>query len=220
MKTLIAVPCMDMMPVGFVQSLLHLKKGPDVGVAFEPNSLVYDSRNKIALAAIEQGFDRVMWIDSDMMFTPDTMHLLADDLDGRSTMGDESITDFDGCEMVTALYFKRRPPSIPVIYSKLEPPQRDESGKMVGRISDYLDYPKNRLFQVRGCGFGCCMTTTKLLKEVWDRFGPAFAPYSWAGEDISFCYRVNQLGYAIWCDSRVSCGHIGTFVYTENSYRR
>ena len=27
MKTLIAVPCMDMLPVGFVQSLLYMHKG-------------------------------------------------------------------------------------------------------------------------------------------------------------------------------------------------
>lgn len=49
MRTLIAVPCMDTLPVGFVQSLLHLVKGPNTDVAFHANSLAYDSRNMIRL---------------------------------------------------------------------------------------------------------------------------------------------------------------------------
>ena len=206
MKTLIAIPCTDMMHVGFVQSLLHLEKGDSTSVLFNANSLIYDSRNLIALTAIEKKFDRVLWLDSDMMFTPATMKMLAEDLDANPE-----------CDMVTGLYFKRRAPHLPVIYQVLEEPRRDDEGHMIGRIRDYVDYPKDKLFPVRGCGFGCCMTTTKLLKDVWDNFGPAFVPYVWAGEDISFCHRVNQLGYQIMCDSRVTCGHIGTYVYTEEN---
>ena len=58
MKTLIAIPCMDTMPTGFVQSLLYLEKGADVSVCFKANSLVYDSRNLLSLSAIEEKFDR------------------------------------------------------------------------------------------------------------------------------------------------------------------
>ena len=53
MKTLIAIPCMNMVPVGFVQSILYLKKGEDVSVLMKPDSLIYDSRNLISLTAIE-----------------------------------------------------------------------------------------------------------------------------------------------------------------------
>ena len=215
MKTLIAIPCMDMVPVGFVQSLLHLYKGTDTDVAMQVNSLVYDSRNLICLTAIEKGYDRVMWFDSDMMFTPSTMQMLHADMDGK---------DFDGncigpgMDMVTGLYFRRKPRYNPVIFRELDEPVQDASGKLVGRVKEYdLSYPQNTLFTVAGCGMGCCMTSVKLIKDVWDKFGPAFSPYPWAGEDLSFCHRVNKLGYRIWCDSRVSCGHIGSFVYTEEN---
>lgn len=218
MKTLIAIPCMDTIPVGFAQSLLHLEKGENVSVYFRPNSLVYDSRNIISLYAIENNFDMVMWFDSDMMFTPATMKMLQADMDGKSRVGDTSLNDFEGCDMVTGLYFKRHGSALPVIYNELEEPVKDSDGKLRKRITEYVGYPKNTLFPVRGCGFGCVLTSTKLLKHVWDEFGPAFAPYFWAGEDISFCHRVNQLGYTIWCDSRVTCGHIGQFVYTEDFY--
>ena len=213
MKTLIAIPCMDTLPVGFAQSLLYLHKGTDTDVAMQVNSLVYDSRNMICLTAIEKGYDRVMWFDSDMMFTPATMmmlHAVLDDDEGAVRK-----------HMATGLYFKRKPPHTPVIFQTLDEPVQDASGKLVGRVKEYdLNYPRDTVFTVAGCGMGCCMTSVKLLKDVWDKFGPAFSPYPWAGEDISFCHRVNQLGYQIWCDSRVSCGHIGTFVYTEENCTR
>ena len=206
MKTLIAIPCMDTIPVGFAQSLIYLEKGHDVSVNFQANSLVYDSRNLISLTAIEHGFDRVMWFDSDMMFTKDTMKMLMADMDRLDA------------DMVTGVYFKRRPPYSPVIFDQLDEPGTDGKGSPVARVHNYLDYPKDTIFPVRGCGFGCVMTSVKLLKQVWDKFGPAFAPYPWAGEDISFCHRVNKLGVQIWCDSNIMCGHIGQYVYTEGTY--
>ena len=204
MKTLIAIPCMDTLPVDFVKSLLYMNKGDNPTVYFKPNSLVYDSRNLLSLYAIENGFDNVLWLDSDMMFPPNILTRL----------------EAYGMDMVTGLYVKRHEPVHPVLYDELEEPQRDDTGRLVGNIHPYLNYPKNSFFPVKGCGFGCVLTSTKLLKEVWDKFGPAFNPFPWAGEDISFCHRVNLLGHTIYCDSSVSCGHIGSFIYTENLLKR
>ena len=208
MKTLIAVPCMDTMPVGFVQSLIYLNKGENVSVLFKPNSLVYDSRNLISLTAIDNQFDRVMWFDSDMMFQPDTLQRLHNDMDNLE------------CEMVTGLYVKRYTPVEPVLYETIEEPTRQPDGKLLKNITTYTDFPRKAVLPVAGCGFGCVLTSVKLLKEVWNTFGPAFNPYPWAGEDISFCHRVNLLGHQIWCDSNVSCGHIGNYVYTEDLLKR
>ena len=203
MKTLIAIPCMDTVPYQFTQSMLYLKKGDNISVLMKPNSLVYDSRNLISLTAIENDFDRVMWFDSDMVFGPDTLQRLHQSMDRIS------------CEMITGVYVKRHDgPPVPVLYSVLEEPARTPDGYLAKQITPYMDYPDNEIFPVAGCGFGCCLTSVKLLKAVWDKFGPAFNPYSWGGEDISFCYRVNQLGYQIYCDSGVTCGHIGTKIYT------
>ena len=208
MKTLIAIPCMDTVPVGFAQSLVYLQKGENVSVLFKPNSLVYDSRNLISLTAIENGFDRVMWLDSDMMFQPDTLQILHNDMDNLE------------CDMVTGLYFKRYTPVEPVLYETIKEPIRNDDGKLIKNITPYTNYPRNRIFPVDGCGFGVVLTSVRLLQHVWDTYGPAFTPYPWAGEDISFCHRVNQLGYQIWCDSNVSCGHIGNYVFTEKDMRR
>lgn len=212
MKTLIAVPCMDTMPTGFVTSLLdlvlHMGKVGEVSVQFKANSLVYDSRNLLSLIAIEQGFDRVLWIDSDMAFSRGAFELLMRDMDDS------------GAEMVTGVYCKRRPPYTPVIFDELDPPGTDADGKPIPHVHNYIEYPSDTIFPVKGCGFGFVLTSTKLIKQVWDKFGPAFSPLPWAGEDMSFCYRVNQLRHQILCDSRVLCGHIGQFVFMEDIIKK
>ena len=160
--------------------------------------------------AIQEQFDYVLWLDSDMVFPTNTLHILRQDLEDHPDIG-----------MVTGLYVKRMAPITPVLYSRLEPPAKNADGRMEKRIDDFIDYPRNTLFLAAGCGFGCVLTRVSLLKEVWDHYGPAFTPYPWAGEDISFCHRVNLLGQnRIWCDSKVSCGHVGLTVYTENNLKR
>lgn len=204
MKTLIAIPCMDTLPVGFVNSLLYMHKGDNPTVYLKPNSLVYDSRNLLSLYAIENQFDNVLWLDSDMIFPLNTLTKL----------------EAYNMDMVTGLYVKRHEPVEPVLYEKIEEPTRGKDGKLIANIESYNNYPRDAFFPVAGCGFGCVLTSTKLLKAVWDTYGPAFNPYPWASEDISFCHRVNELGYQIYCDSSVSCGHIGQFVYTEQLLKR
>ena len=204
MKTLIAIPCMDTMHHAFVRSLLNLDKPAGTSVCIKPNSLVYDSRNLLAITAFENDFDYVMWIDSDMTFGQDTLnHLL------------EDIQNTPEAEMVTTLCVQRTMPTRPVIYDRIGEPDLDENGQLIKSTNIYFPYPKDQIFPVEGCGFGCCITSVNLLRKVWDKFGPAFAPYNWAGEDVSFCYRVQKLGYKIFCDSRIKCGHIGTYIYTD-----
>lgn len=204
MKTLIAIPCMDTLPVGFVQSLIYMHKGDNPTVYLKPNSLVYDSRNLLSLYAVENNYDNVLWLDSDMIFPQDILQRL----------------ESHNMPMVTGLYVGRHDPIKPVIYKELTEPVRNADGKLTKNIVPYHDYPSDSFFHVAGCGFGCVLTSVKLLKDVWDHFGPAFTPYTWAGEDLSFCHRVNQLGYSIYCDSTISCGHIGTAIYTEDMLNR
>ncbi len=211
-KTLIAVPCMDMMHTEFTKSLIYMHKGENVDVCFNQGSLIYDSRNLLSLTAIQNGFDYVLWLDSDMVVPKDALIKLRNVL-----------KQCDYIDMVTGLYFKRKVPTVPVILRKLQTPEIGADGVPVKRMEEYTDYPAQQLFPVAGCGFGCVMTRVSLLKKVWDKYGPAFAPYPWAGEDYSFCYRVNQLsehGSSIWCDSSVKCGHIGQMIYNEDMFVR
>ena len=199
MKYLIAIPCMDMMHTQFVRSLLTMRVCGQCEISLAVGSLVYDARNQLCGKAMNEGFDRVLWLDSDMTFGSDLMERLAARLD-------------EGRDMVTGLYVKRKAPIEPVIY---------ERGSMTQMVPDsYLDYPRNDVFEVAACGFGAVMMTVELIKAICDRYGFPFSPIIGAGEDLSFCYRATDLGRKIWCDSSIKLGHVGYCEYNEGTFLR
>ena len=73
MKTMILIPCMDMVHSVFMHSLLLLDKPPDVMYAINKGTLIYDSRNQLLDAAKANQVDRVLWLDSDMDIPMDAM---------------------------------------------------------------------------------------------------------------------------------------------------
>ena len=204
MKTLIAVPCMDMLHTRFAQSLINMRRVGDVQYGFITSSLVFDARNDFAERAIKEGFDRVLWLDSDMEFEPDLMERLAADMD-------------TGLDMVTGLYFKREGPVRPVIFKDCFIAQQNP-GELIPVANAYDDYPVDSLFPIAACGFGCVMTSVELLRKVWERLGRPFAPVGGFGEDLTFCLRVESVGGEIWCDSRVKAGHVAQRVVTEDVF--
>ena len=202
MKTLIAGPCFDMVHSDFFESFVNLQKPPDTSWTMVKNTLVHDARNIIAGNAINAGFDRIMWFDSDMKFAPDTLLRLSADMD-------ENNLDY-----VSGLYFTRRPPNIkPIAYSALWWGVKEDNTLDSG-AENFFDYPEG-LAEIAASGFGCCLTSVDLLKRVGDRFGSPFAPMEGMGEDLSFCWRVAQIGGKMYLDGRVKCGHVGTYEYTE-----
>jgi len=206
MKTLIAIPCMDTVQTQFTRCLVDLTRTapPDTSVCFKQSSLIYDSRNLLALTAIENNYDRVLWLDSDMIFPTDVLTRLHSDMD-------------KGYDMVSGLYVKRGGNIIPVLWKQIDPPEK-HNNDIRKCIIDYLDYPQNTLFDIAGSGFGCVMTSVKLLKDIFDKYGPAFSPFVWAGEDISFCYRAGLIGARIACDTTFKLGHIGNVTFTEDIF--
>ena len=204
MKTVIAIPCMDTVPVAFMQSLLYLDKPDDTHVSVATGSLIYDSRNMLLERALNNGADRILWLDSDMTFQPDVLARLNADID-------------EGCEIVTGLYTKRVKPFTPVIYKDCY--VKDEDGYKLPTATCYTDYPRDSLFEVAACGFGCVlMTGAAAIKIIQKLGGKLFMPVAGFGEDMSFCMRAAHVGVKIWCDSRIKLGHVGYKEFTVNDY--
>lgn len=201
MKTLIAVPCMDQVAAPFAQNLAAMEKRGEVFVSFLIGSLIYESRNTLAKQAIATKADYIMWLDSDMTFAPDTMTRLQQHME-------------EGKDIVTGLYFRRRPPFTPVLFKTLERIDEDSA-----KHENYDDYPDNSLFEIGGCGFGCVMTRTSVLEDVFLNYHKCFDPVCSIGEDLAFCLRARELGYKIYCDSTIKCGHVGQLVVDESVYR-
>lgn len=205
-KTLVAVPCFDMVHTVFMESVINLIKPENSFFTVVKNTLVHDARNIIAGNAINSGFERVMWFDSDLSFKPDTMQRLIADMDEG------------GLDFVSGLYFTRRPPNIkPIVYSKLWWAVRPDGTLDTGAENLY-DYTEG-LQECAATGFGCVLTSVDLLKRVGDRFGSPFAPLEGMGEDLSFCWRAGQIGAKLYLDARVKCGHIGAVEIDEAFYR-
>ena len=204
MKTLIAVPCFDMIHTGFVKSFIDLEKPDGTAYAIITNTLIYEARNMIAQKSIEEGFDRVLWLDSDMIIPQDALIMLNADMD-------------TGKDFVSGLYFMRKPPVNPVVCDNIFRRVK-EDGEVESAASSYINYPKDTVFEIAGAGFGCVMTSADLLKRLVERYGAPFTPMMGMGEDLSFCLRATCIGAKMYCDSRIKCGHIGQTVFDEETF--
>ena len=116
MKLLIAIPSYESMRVEFVQSLMGLMHRLDMdGIPYEVNiqtgTLVYCVRDGLARYAVNHRFDQVLWIDSDMVFSPG----IYDDL----ATGGHDIT--------CGLFISRHSPFMSCLFSSLIPPERINS---------------------------------------------------------------------------------------------
>ena len=104
---------------------------------------VADARNFIACAAVQQGFEWLFFIDSDVMIPPGTFIKLND------LMIKKEYPVWSG------LYFTKSVPSEPLIYR----------GRGTGY---YADWKMGDLVEVDGVPMGCTLISVKLLKVLYD----------------------------------------------------
>lgn len=203
MKTLIAVPCMDQVAAPFAQSLAVLNKVGECAIAFQISSLIYTARNDLVKQCISGDFDALLFLDSDMIFPADTLERMVQHVES-------------GKEIITGVYFRRRNPFSPVLYSKLG--YNEETNESTWE--DMLDLPDTQTpYEVAGCGMGCCMVTKGVLLDLLLNYQTWFSPFANFGEDLAFCLRAAEQGHKIWVDPAISCGHVGQLVINEQIWR-
>ena len=197
MKILVAIPAMDSVPTQFRQALSMLQSDPedDVSISFVVGSLVYSARNNLAKTAVDLGADWVFWLDSDMVFPPDTL------LRMLKTCKEKDI------DFLTGVYFRRVAPFTPVLFKEMS----DDGHE----AEEFKEIPKDELFEVRACGFGCVLMKTNVIVDVFSTHMNMFTPIEGSGEDISFCIRARQCGYKVIADPTIPLGHVGHAVITR-----
>lgn len=196
MKVFIAVPSMDNVPALFCQSLALLQRAGDTMIGFEVGSLVYNARNNLARQAIKAEADWVLWLDSDMVFSPDFLQRML------------KVCTENDIDFLTALCFRRKPPYTPTLFDRLEKVDKGAS------YTALMSVPDGR-FKVGGCGFAGVLLSTDVLLSVASKFGRMFDPIYGFGEDLAFCWRARQCGYDIWCDADIEMGHVGQTIVTR-----
>lgn len=193
MKILLGMPCMQTIPYKTVASLLSTVERGVVEPMFVSGSLIYDSRDAIAQHAVENDYDYVLYVDSDMVFTSEDVKKLVSN-------------DADIC---SGLYVTRHGENRNVCYKKIITrrrfPYRQPSLIHDTAITGYGP--------VEAVGFGFCLIKTSVLKSMFKRYKSIFEPKWGVGEDIAFCIRAKKCGYKIFIDRDVKLGHIGEKVY-------
>ena len=191
---LIGIPCMDQNSTFFTASLASLDyDGERMMIS---NSLVYDARNKLADVAIENNFDYLLFIDSDMVFPKDGYkRLLSHNKD-----------------IVGGLYFGRRGEHSPVAYKEVvtRTTFRNPSCTPIDNISG--------LQEVQGIGLGFCLIKVEVLKKIRKRYKSIFEPIKGLGEDLAFEYKARKLGYKIYCDCDIDLGHVAQTIVRREDY--
>ena len=198
MKLLIAIPTLDYIHVEFMLRLLNLQKmlnerGVDYEIKIQSGTLVYLAREELTSYAIGEGFSHVLWLDSDMVFEEDIIDDLYD----------------TGKDFVCGIFHARRPGHQSCIFKNLTPPDRYH----------WDEYPTDT-FKIKGCGMAATMVSTEIMKAVRTQFGSCFNPDFRLGEDLTFCKRVDMMGFEMWCEPTVRVGHIGHLtIYPEDEGR-
>lgn len=200
MKVLIAIPALDFFPVETVRSLTALtghlqREGVNFELSIEAGTLVYMARDRLACKAINEGFTHVLWLDSDMVFS------------------ETILEDLMFCKkpFVTGIAHSRRKPFGSCLFKSID----------LTNLVRYAgnDYPREP-FRVAGCGFAGVLIETELLKQVQSSYQTCFTPIQNYGEDLSFCRRVQELGYQIFADPVVRLGHVGHITVYPEDYER
>lgn len=193
MKVLLGMPCVREIPMKTVISLLRTIQKGTVEPMLVEGSLIYDSRDTIARFAVENDFDYVLYVDSDMVFdSEDVKKLVAHDAD-----------------IVSGLYVTRHGEDSNVIYKEIITRRKFpyRAPKLI------VDTATSGYGRIAACGFGFCLIKTSVLKSMFKRYKSLFEPKWGVGEDVAFCKRAQKCGYEIFTDRDVKLGHIGEKVY-------
>lgn len=193
MRILLGMPCVREIPTKTVISLLQTVQKGVVDPMIVEGSLIYDARDAIAHFAVDNGYDYVLYVDADMVFSSDDLkRLVAHDAD-----------------IVSGRYVTRRGENKNVIYKKIIT-RRQFPYRAPQLITDDST---TGYAPVSACGFGFCLIKCSVIKSMAKHYKSLFEPFKGVGEDIAFCLRAKKCGYQIFTDRDVVLGHIGETVY-------
>lgn len=175
------------------------------------------ARSNLATRALAQGFAETLWIDSDIVFSPDEVDRL------RSSVTTEDAERYPKGELpgvITGIYSKKGTREITVEVGDNCPLIIFGEGGSVIRVK----YAPGGMLLVRRWVYEEVQSRLRLpLCESTQPCGiiPFFLPmiisegnaFKYYCEDFAFCHRVRECGIPIWADTRMRLFHIGSYPY-------
>lgn len=206
-KIFVCIPCHDRWVSGFGFDLAHLvgyfvgnpyQKDehdplPALAIHYCMTTILPDGRQKLADLAKQQGATHILWLDSDMRFPKETLHMLL--------RHEKAIV---GCNYVA----RRLPHSMT---ARLD-------GAPLVSPKDATD-----LVEVEHLGFGVLLTEIGVFDGDGPHFAFGWQKTKEGeiqpiGEDVFFCRNARKAGHQIWVDQELSrsIGHAGEFTFTPD----
>lgn len=183
-------------PSYFFNSFIVMEK-PEFFYITQNIGPIDNMRNEIVKEAMASGCTKLIMMDTDMVYHPQTItRLLAHKL-----------------PIVGALCFRRYPPFDPLIFR--------------GNVNDLRpieEWEKDSLIEVDVTGTGCLMIDMKVFNDLpypWFRFRPNPDPKNGGvvGEDFGFCLDARKAGYQIFVDTSITAGHLGFLEVQEGTWQ-
>lgn len=190
----------------------------------QTHTVIHTARQVCVNSALANpDISHVLWVDDDMTFTPEQVLAL-----------EKELIDND-LDYVSALAFSNASPTKACIFGKLNDVAEGGVDDWWHILSDYpgcerqvynaetkkyeVIHPEgpHRRFRVLATGFGMVLMTRRLLDGMRrDEHGEVIPNYQHfysqdmrlPNEDVAFCFNARKKGFKIYCDSRVSIGHI------------
>lgn len=174
---------------------LQVPEGCKTHIQFFYGYNIAQIRNLMANYTIINNFDYMMWVDSDIVLPSNTLMKL---------YGHQK-------DCVGGIYIQRKHgETTPEVYLPTE------HGGM--RNATVKEVQEPRLMEVAGIGFGCVLTSNKLLKKIGY---PQFEYKSTldfkdtVSEDVDFCVKANKNGFSVFADTSIRCDHIGAHTFKQ-----
>lgn len=200
-KILIGVPSGSSIPISFMgcyKDAVFLENGDENLFYNHRGSNTVTARNNCVHEMLLKDYTHLFFLDSDMVFPKGTLQrLLNHDVD-----------------IVGGFYVRKRNNFWPNAFKLGERP----SGK-------YLTEWINEYKEVEAIGTGCLL----IKRHVFEKVKVPWFEYQWNGdpdgkmitEDLVFCEKAKKLGFKIYCDGTIKCGHVGSMIIwpTEKEMR-
>jgi glycosyltransferase involved in cell wall biosynthesis len=158
--------------------------------------------------------DWLLWVDSDVVISPETFRLLWNNKDRLAR------------PMITGVYFTSDNPEEPLMIplpTLFMFEDDKETDKLISKRIHPL--PENKLIKVDAAGMGFILMHRDVVSRVREKMGDVrlFAELgkadSFLGEDIYFFALCHQLGIPLWCHTGALAPHMKRFSFDYHYYK-
>lgn len=151
------------------------------------------ARNEIVEQALRAGAEKILFLDSDVLFPPNTFQQLI------------SRQQNNGHKIVSGVYWSKSNPTFPLIFH--------EAGR-----GSFLDWKVGDYFDTWAIGMGLVLIDTSVFRaipEPWYEIDYGLHVDAETGamgsssmtEDLPFCNKCAQAGIKVWVDTSIQAGH-------------